>query len=795
MAKDTDTGDYFKQWQAQHKINSRDQYDAISLVRERFTQSRNALQTTCYHDSVSGDGSSWYDRREKQVKASIMWSVRTDSDDFSSNIKSPMSRGRISAFVNQFKKLNLQWEGKPNNPEDRNSAFMASILLNNWFDSSNAKGELNLVAESCAMHGSSIFRVCYLRDTKKVRLSGSEPETDEEKKEAEEGKTVYGKATEETVHDDVILEYVPLDEFYYDPQAWYMHGPTFAARWAIRRRFVNIEDVRHTYEDNNDVIKANLKKVKPAYSYFDDSYSFFRPPTEVSDKSVVELIEYEDKVNDRYIVIANDILLIDTPLPYNHKELTFHKVDFVKMPGQFFHLGIPDLLLNIQGSMEYLMNMAADYIYKSYNYRLAVSADNYVEIARLLSRGGDEIIPVDTADGNPMSSKIMPLTNTPIGFDLFRLMDMLEQNATMATQIDPSQLALMSSGKTATGAMLNKQQLEAMIGGVIENFINDGLRTAGTQVWQLMQQFYSIPRVKEIEGEEDEKKFRVIRLEGVTIDLNDKTKLLEESKSDDFYSFFEVKGEYLNSADEVDIGIRPESKQITNRALEQQKMKEDFAQLTQFAVDPDNPQAVAQHPLGMVNARKLFEEYFEVEQLPQELLLNPEAKDKVQIQEAEEHVIQIVEEGKNIPGVPGRGTAHRRYEAQVLIALHTAATTLEQEIEEDMKEKAEKLFKQPIQPQMNPMTGQMEPPIPPPPPEPDPVAIKKLEKLKGSIERLQQHLVLENMPAGMAEEAAIAGPQQQQPPSAPMPSGGGMPAGPQPEMPAPMGIPGAPNAI
>jgi len=798
----------YKQYHEQDEQNGsksikKTDFKKIEEIRDKFTQAKRARQNNCYWNNYNtdggdgGTGGDWEKRWATDEKARYQWAANTGTDNYQSNIKSPMSTGRINAFVNEFKKLNLAWNAKPNNDDDRNQARVASKALDWWYQTSNAKTEFVKVADSAATYGAGFFRVFHLEESREYRFPKTDPdkmseEEKEELKEESKRKTLWGEKEEVITKDDIAIEYIPIREIYPDPNAWCIHGVTRRARFVIRRRFVHIDDFKAMYESNPDA--KNIDNVKAASTYMKtDTYDFFRTPEDVIDSQSVELIEYENQLTDEYIVLANDILIINTPLPYNHKEITYHKVDFIKNPNQFYGIGIPDLLMNIQGAQEILVNMMYDYIYRSYNLRYFIDATSFGELSEEMVRTESQLIPIDLSDNRAIGQKVQQLVTAPIGFDAFQLNDLTERSATIATSIDPSQLSLLAANKTATATIQNKEQLQSMIFAVIDNFVNEGWFYSGRQVWKLMQQVWKVPKIRGLIGENKKPEYKKIRLEGIELTLNEDSKDLEVQESNQDYTFFEMTEEYLNTTSELDIMIKPDSIEIMSKSLEMQKMKEEFAQLIPFAVDPSNAQAMQSNPLPMVSAPKLFQRYFDVEGLPQDLLIQPEVREDLEIKKAEEHMTKILK-GEKVSGTPGASIAHRKFEYKVLFAIDEEIKQIQDEIDQGIVtqiKQIEEIVAQ-MPPQFDPATGE---PIEPQVPEPEPDAqllakLEKQEKLRGAV---ATHLAIENMPADLIDEKVLMPPAPPMPeaqtPQAPMPPGADM------NTPIPNGMPGDPNAV
>lgn len=758
----------YEKWKSQHKggkNTKEDHYKKVMEAWEFIERSRDYLRHSCYHDAYQEDntaglasGGSWYERWELHEKMALMWYRDTDSEDFISNIKSPMARGRINTFVNWIKKVNIEFNAKPNNPDDRNAAFVAEKLINYWINNSSAKSALGDAWEDLAIHGNTFLKVSYITETKEYQFHKTKDLTKEDKEKVEKGeKIIYTEPEEKLIIDDVVLEHVPLQECFPDPQSRSNHGDTYRAERFGRVRIVTLDYVKSVFGNHPQV--ENLDMIKGASAYRDLTDYFFDPPTDYERSDLVELVEIEDQENDRYMVIANDICILDTPLPQNHKRISYHKLDFIRVPGQYFSIGICDLLENIQGSYEIALNMVADYIYRTYNYRILVDAASGGEITEAISRSDDMVIEIDASDGRPITQKIVPLPVTPMSFDIFSYLQLLETNATLATNIDPAQMALLASSKTATSDILNKELLMTLIGGVIETNVNGDLKEVGRQVWALMQQHYTKKRVKKVVGDDGEEKQelanRTFRFDGIEIEVNDDKVLEEKELGEGEYSFFELEDDYINTREEIDIGIKPESMEVQSQALKEQRSKETFAQLIPFAVDPNNQMQVQNHPMPMVDAVELFKEYFYDNRLPEGLLIPDITDGSRAIEEADAHITAILRDEAILP-VPGQPEKHLEREYQVYEALIEKAYELNKRMEKQMKEAFDELMNDLVEQgvQFDPQSGTLFDPvsgqrITVPPPQPDPEMQEELETVEDRIEKLEQHLLVESMPASL----------------------------------------------
>jgi len=744
------TQENYKQWLGKHSRSdtpdNKKHFKAMKEVRDAFNEARTGRQNNSYWAAKSEDvagqdtestsvGSNWEDRWTKQLKRWLGWYKPASTDDLRANYKSPSTQGRIESVLQKFQRLNIGWAALPNTKDDENAAEVMSLVLEHLFSKVNVKRAITAWAKDSLIHGSGFVRIYFLEKKRKLRFYRDEIDDDEYKK----GK--FWKEPEEvTIYSDVVIENVPIFDLYVDPQARCLHGDNYEARYVVQRKIMQIDEFKQLYGSNP--LAKNVDMVKPASAYMDRTvnYDFFEPPKEIENKKSVEVLIYEDQLNDTYRVVANDIMVIDCPLPYNHKELSYHKLDCIPVAHQFYGIGIADRLMNSQGHEEVLFNMALDKVMQSLQWRFFADSRSFGELSQALLRAESAVVPVDVSDGNSINSKVMPFGYEPVGFDFYQMFELFNRNATLASQVDPSQMALLESGNTATATMVHKEQMELGIAAMVDNFSHGGLLSAGRQVAAIVRQKYTKPEIREIEedGKKSEKEiWRSIRLEGMEVVMDEEKDRFVERESKDPYSYFEIRGEFLDTQEELDIRIKPESLEIMSKGLEMQKMQESFAQLVQFAVDPNNSMAMEQHPLPMINAINLFREYVEVMGFNEEILIHGEEDAEEQSKMALDHVNQILA-GNDVKGTPGASPIHTKIEAKTLLDLQA-------EFDKAMEEVVTSL------PTIgfDPMTG--EPMLG----EPSQEDQLRLGEMKMAIDRLTKHLLVEMMPDDMMEEAAL----------------------------------------
>lgn len=801
MAESEKTPYTYDKWRETHfgkggSKGTKAEFEVVKEVRERYDAMRIARQTNCYllspnttDKSASSTGGDWNAYWDLCDKIKLMWAEYAAFFNAQSNIKSPMSAGRIKAFLNKIKKLNFAYEAFPNNDDDRNAAKVASKLLNYIWKNSDSKNQFLLAADDAATYGNGFFREQYIVEKKMLSFARTNDLSEDELKEMQDNnKIFFSDPVEKVVTESPEMLFVPIRELFWDPVARTDHGPIYAARDVVWRRVMPVDTAKELLR--NMYGTKNIDKIKATSQYVMDSSvePFFETPKDTVGGEYVEWLEYENHVKDQYRIVVNDIPVLDQPLPLNHKELTFHKLDYDKVTGQFYHRGIPAQLANIQGGTEILSNLMTDYTYRAIKTKWMVGSSIAGEVDEDAMSDDSNIIIVDDSLGVDIRTKVQQITMAPIQYDVFRLIDIYERQATIATGIDPSQMSVMPAGKTATATLQNKEQIEATISGVIENFVEGGLKSGGRQRWANVRQQWKLPKISKIIGDADEEDMpRTIRLDNIEIKLEDKTKELTLKPSEKDYSFFDVSG-YLDTKEELDIMIRPDSLEIESKALKEQVTRQNVAQLAPFMADPRNQQQMQMHPYPYINGPKWFQKHAAELRIDNDELIQPEVNDEIAIKSADDDVTRILN-GENVPGTPGVSEAHRRREAQVAMAIQAKLQELQTEIDQEMQE-----ILAMAQPQMDEM-GQ---PIPMPAPQPDPKKQEQLKKITDTHMRLLRHLSADNLPIGVMEDVAATPqgpapqqgggqPQVGQPQSVPMPSQPAMANGGASGMPSNMG--------
>ena len=716
----------------------------IEMVRDSFKSARDSRQNGSYWGTSAGGD--WEPRWDLQEKVNIGWSKPPSQDEFQSNVKSPMSSGRVEATMHKLRKLDLQFVVRPDDIKDdkeKRKARVVQELLNNLFQRRAYKSRMMEWFNDCLVHGSAFMHVYYLRKKRSVEMPKLDTKnmSDEEKDKVKNKEKVYEKK-DIYDYDDIVFEPVKIQEVYVDPSARNLHGTSYEAQWIIRRMLPSITQFKAMYRGDPDA--KNVSKVRPASAYIGEETEFFEPPRDIKDNDYVELLHYYNKAEDRYVVVANDVVIKDMPLPYMHKQLPFVKINAYEVLHQFYGMGIPDRLMNIQGEEEILKNMIYDRLHITANPILKIKKSIYGEFSKAYQTAEPGLmVPVNQQDD------VQPLEYQTMNFDMFRGIEALTRDAVIATQIDPIQMGVNQKYVSATTSMLTKEQMDGYITALIDSW-TEALNVAAKQCISLMSQFYTVPR---IESAGKTAKNKQIRL--TDIEINPET--LDVSEKRGAYTYLKIKPEFFNINGDWDIEIAPESVEVQSRAIEMQKSQASIAQLAPFMVDPSNPQSVLANPAPWIDGPKLLSWYMDTNGIPKEIMATAQEDEDITVERA---TLQgkLMLGGEAVPGIPGESEAHK--------AVHVKQLTIVNKQKNGLEKQLEQLDPMQMEFIMNSEYGEK---------------LKELDKLANIF---AEHLMSDDKPKVMGVPEAITGGKPQQQPQVPMPPGMTPAGGGQPPMPA-----------
>lgn len=439
--------------------------------------------------------------------------------------------------------------------EDFANSVMTYNMNNTGFDAQAALSKL-----AASIRGTS-FRWDYWRTEKRVVKDPTGVDAD--------GNITY-QDKEIVDFDDDYTEWVPNEFTYVDEKAKHIDD----AIDCFRREIINIEEFHRVYGN-----KPGFKNTEWVRAGGDTgTRSYFKLPVDVTSQDV-EVLHYYNRAVDAYWSVANNIPILDSPLPTKHKELPL-AVDYqYRLPGQFWGIGIPKVIHMLSEERKTIRNLNLDrqkiIISGAFLHNNAFDLDDEDTV---LEPG--RMIGVDT-NGQPLSAAVQQVQMSETGPSYFKSEEILLEDIRRATGID-DRIQGVNVGGTATEAAILKESSLKRINLISFTNEMDSVVRLGRLKWSNIQFFYGTPRLERITEDNEEREEKVYRQISVKdkkfsiVDDNGKKSLkMEDAKGNSALTLDKKMAKYLEGS--FDISVDADIFTPVSKAIEQTKKTEMFS--------------------------------------------------------------------------------------------------------------------------------------------------------------------------------------------------------------------------
>ena len=495
--------------------------------------------------------------------------------DWKSNIVIPITSSIIEAELSEINNQDLMPWVVARGSEDESKAHVMNAIMGYTWDTAKSNVAMFDIIKDALIFGTGIGQEYYWKEPRTV-------------------KNEDGKETQILEYDDEYLEPVGLMDFYVDEKARGFSGPN-GARDCLRRYIMDLDDCKNFFDTPKWNKLGNVDKIKAGGDT--NYYQYYKPPEKGIKDNEVEVLWYWNKPQDLLVIVANDVVIFMGPNPYKHKQLPFVRIVDVKRPYQFYGKGEAELIESISEENNTLRRMIID--------RNHLDMDKPVFVSDTLTLEDEDTIArphgiVSVGDVN----QIKFAEYSDIALSIFKSLEMLEEDKVRVTGMDERQQSVAGAG-TATEAAILKEATLKRINLKIWQIKNDTLVDLGKIRAANIMQFYPIPKLTQIMGEnevakakgagtlieQDGQNFkkgpRTIRLKDQAMQINEQTKQPEIVKTKGT-TFFEARPEFfLPTHGGYDITYKATSSTPISKPLEQQKADEMYDRLIMNpTVDP-----------------------------------------------------------------------------------------------------------------------------------------------------------------------------------------------------------------
>lgn len=691
------------------KWSSKKEFDRVFKVRKRWDAMQLGRRSSCPWSEIvtdygrfettnenregAGTGTNWKYRWDMDYK---LWSMWHEYLEEYSNVKSPTSFAPIEAIMAEFADNNIGLLLTATQESDKDKVMLLRHIIKYWESKSRVSETNSETFKECLITGTAFRGVFWKRVEREVNLiqssqritqeiyeqlaSGNKEEVEKANKLIKEQRKPVTQKTTIVEYDDVAHVPISVYELWWDPDARNTRGHSYDASDVVWRQIPSLEQFRAEYNGSRDpyIITKNIDKVTPsieAQADYGDMDPFFEAPDDFNGSNQLELLHYYNKRTDKYIIIANDVLIRDGPLPYNHKQIPIIKHTYNKFPYQFYGMGLPVVLEALQSEDEALRNLRIEQAKIDTAPPLYVNSEVFDDVDESWERSGEpgRVTPIN---GDPTRSLAWgPQSRYNPNTDQIR--SGLQQDSISISGINPITYAMPRPGEAVRNNMMAVESSLKQIKKGIKNYA-EGYREAMLQTIALMTQYYPSSYLESLDANGERKKTaRSIRTQGVqiineTLDIDgDEYSILNTEDLDkDDYGYFELNDpSYFDLDGDVDIQIDTDTLVPISQGLKMQNADRFLETLIPILSNQELTQNKA--------IQGLLRYYYEVNGVPletMEQLSDDNSQEDIDIAfEQNEAMLN----GKIVPSIPGESNDHVQVHYQALLHLTSLKTKFE----------------------------------------------------------------------------------------------------------------------
>lgn len=537
-----------------YKPKNKKEREARTMVWERYQNMRD--------DTKRKEAEKQWDLGDKMF---LQWSEAREDGDWRAHVTLPDGFAAVQTHMQETIERRSRPLLKPVETTDVALEMFGNAILNHSMDTTGYDYQDYLAKQTAAIRGTSFVMENYRLDRREIQdLTGVN----------EDGSLKYTKKIV-TDADDTYTEFIDNEFIFLDPGAADQND----LRDFVRREVIDWDEFQRVYALLPDFM--NIDKV-PKAGHVDDGVKFFSRPKDMEDNEV-EVLHYFNRAIDAYYVLANNVLIRLTPLPFKHKELPIAVYTHYNVPGQIYGLGIPKIIYSLTEERKSLRNLTLDRAHLSADkmFLMNDTIDLDEEDARSRPHG---IVPVNT-NGLRLNEVVMPIEYSDTPVSQYKAEDMLLEDIRRAHGID-DRLQGNNTGGTATEAAILKEASQRRI-----NLVNllaemNTIIRIGKLKWSNICFFYPAGRVSKLVDPNDEKQnkvLRTIRVEGRSFEIvKDEGRGKNKLKTQDIdgESSFKLNKKFATFLDqEWDVTVDAQGKGILSKPLKQAKTTEMFNML------------------------------------------------------------------------------------------------------------------------------------------------------------------------------------------------------------------------
>ena len=298
--------------------------------------------------------------------------------------------------------------------------------------------------------------------------------------------------TVKTVYDDPLTQKVDLFDFYVDRTATTIQDARFCGHveWLTKEQIENYEKTAnwdvdwHNLTPIQDITGGKEIRAELAGSTLGGSDDSYDSKDQHGRYAVTHYWE-----NNRHVVIINDsVCALDEKNPFNYGEKPYDKCCYVPLTNEFYGIGIPEIVKDLQDELNTTRNMRIDYNAMCLRRMWKIRRGCGLTPNDLIWKQGG-VLQVDDMDD------ILEINVQPLPASAFSNEDVIKQDMRDATGVHDIILGLAQADETATTTMTKDNNASIRFKFFIEAVVDDMLLPIVTKMLSMDTEFLDQARI------------------------------------------------------------------------------------------------------------------------------------------------------------------------------------------------------------------------------------------------------------------------------------------------------------
>jgi len=301
----------------------------------------------------------------------------------------------------------------------------------------------------------------------------------------------------ETIYDDPDVEFIDLGLFFVDPAAVDIDPARYCGHVShmTKTELQNKEEIglfkldwKKIPKDSKGNKARDYRMSSVGLPTFDDQIS------EDADEALYEVLHYWE--DDKYVAIINRAFVAcDTPNPYWHKKKPYDKAVYTMVPGEFYGMGIPEMVEDLQDELNAERNQRIDFRSMCLRRMFKVRKGSQVDKNQLKWRQNG-IILVDDIDNDVKEMNVQDIPASS-----FSQENIIKQDMQDTTGAHDVVMGTADSKETATSTMTKDNNASMRFKLTISNIEKRLMVNIARKMVQNNQQFIDTERVLRVTGD------------------------------------------------------------------------------------------------------------------------------------------------------------------------------------------------------------------------------------------------------------------------------------------------------